>query len=95
MKLNEAKQLLKENGYILNESDGWDLEAAGIEGLDEVMEQTDSLLYELRNCIRGAYTEAENWAELGEYIKNLAADWENIGEVMIELNDKLPTEDDE
>ena len=86
---------LKESTQLINESDGWDLEAAGIEGLDEVMEQTDSLLYELRNCVRGAYTEAENWAELGEYIKNLAADWENIGEVMIELNDELPTEDDE
>lgn len=92
MQLDEAKSLLKENGYILNESNGWDLDVADIEDMSSVIEDTESLIYELKNCRRGVYTEASDWAELGEYIKKLAERWENVGDIMIDNNDSLPEE---
>ncbi len=93
MQLDEATEILNKNGYILNESDGWDLNAADIEDMSSVIEDTEALIYELKNCRRGVYTEASDWAELGEYIKELAGRWEKVGDIMIDNNDNLPEED--
>lgn len=93
MDLKEAKEILNEKGYTLNESDGVDLDTADIEDMSSVIEDTEALIYELKSCRRGVYTDASDWAELGEYIKELAERWENVGNIMIDNNDRLPEEE--
>ena len=88
-----AKDILESASYTLNESDGWDLDTADIEDMSSVIDDTEALIYELKSCRRGVYTDASDWAELGEYIKELAERWENVGNIMIDNNDSLPEED--
>lgn len=96
MKLEEAKQILNENGYLLNESSGWNIEEADIDGLDSAISNVQSLIYELKNCVRGANTDCQDWKELGEWIKeNIVEPFTEAANVMIEYNDNLPSGEDE
>jgi hypothetical protein len=53
-----------------DEDDGWDEET--IELLSDIMEDGESLYYELKNCKRGTYTNCTDHASLGEYLKEYA-----------------------
>ncbi len=69
--------------------DGW----AGwedITDLEPAIEKIEQLAYELRSCVRGAYTRCNTWGELSEYIKGLASDLEAAGD-----NASYMKEDDE
>ena len=43
-----------------------------IETLDPILSEIASLDYEVKNCVRGAYTNCKTSNELGDYINNLA-----------------------
>jgi len=69
------------------ESDGW----AGWEDvtdLESTIDKIEQLAYELRSCVRGAYTRCNTWAELSEYIKSLASDLEAAGDNVSWKNDE-------
>ena len=53
-----------------DDGDGWDEET--IELLSDIMEDGESLYYELKNCKRGTYTNCTDRASLGEYLKEYA-----------------------
>jgi hypothetical protein len=52
------------------DDDGWDEET--IELLSDIMEDGESLYYELKNCKRGTYTNCTDRTALGEYLKEYA-----------------------
>ena len=62
---------------LYEESDGWDLE--GFDELNEVLSNISRLKYELDNTVRGAYTGCKTYAQLGEYIIELARALEDAG----------------
>jgi hypothetical protein len=57
----------------LNESagDGWDENE--LYDLIEVLDDIYNLSYEVKNCVRGAYTNANTYEELADHIEDLAA----------------------
>ena len=63
-----AKQVKK----ALNESagDGWDLD--GLDSLDEAFSNIESFMYEVRNCVRGAYTNCYTYADLADELRSIA-----------------------
>lgn len=58
--------------------DGWE----EVEGLEDSIEGIEKLAYELRHCIRGAYTHCKDWKALALYIKGLAANLDDAAELM-------------
>lgn len=67
-------------------TDGWNLEEK-MSGLESVLDDIDRLTYELRNCVRGCYTGCHTYAELGEYIQDLAERLKNEGEDIAEMEE--------
>lgn len=63
-----AKQVKK----ALNESagDGWDL--GDLDQLEEAFNEIERFMYEVRNCVRGAYSDCYTYAELAEKLRNIA-----------------------
>jgi len=60
---------------IITESfgdDGWNDDVK--ETLNEVISNLESFIYEIKNCVKGAYTNAKTHAALADYIRNLAED---------------------
>lgn len=49
--------------------DGWSENVR--DDLEESFSNLESLMYEVRNCVRGCYTNSETNAELAEYIRGL------------------------
>ena len=60
------------------ENNGW-ADWKGVPGLEAAIGKVEQLAYELRSCVRGAYTGCKTWGELSEYIKGLASDLEYAG----------------
>ena len=62
----------KEVKKALNESagDGWDLE--GLDQLEEAFGEIESFMYEVRNCVRGAYTGCYTYEDLAEKLRNIS-----------------------
>lgn len=71
-------KLLKEEVDI---NDGWNLDEEDLEY--GVIGDIESLAYEIRNCVRGSYSGAHTYRELGHYIKKLAEDLDNFGDELI------------
>lgn len=65
---------------------GWD--AKYLREVLNVMTDIDKTQYELRNCVRACYTEAERYDELQEHLKNL-------GERLIEAAENIQSDADE
>ena len=63
-----AKQVKK----VLNEStgDGWDL--GDLDQLEEAFNEIERFMYEVRNCVRGAYSNCYTYADLAEKLRNIA-----------------------
>lgn len=55
---------------------GWD----DVADLEPTLDKIEQLTYELRSCVRGAYTGCNTWSELSDYIKGLASDLEAAGD---------------
>lgn len=65
--------------YTFDESeDGWGEDVESI--LSPVFARAEDLMYEVRNTIRGAYTDCEIVEDLAEYIRNLASEFEEAAD---------------
>ena len=51
--------------------EGWKL-AGHVWPVDEVFEELEGLMYEVRNCVRGSYTGCKTYPELADYMRKLA-----------------------
>lgn len=69
--------------------DGWNLDK--LENVLDVLDEIYNLTYEIRNCRRGVYTEAETYGELGNYIAQLA---ERLGTEAEDIKN-LPEDEEE
>lgn len=56
------------------DEDGWGTEVRSI--LDLSFAHAEALMYEIRNTIRGAYTDCKTVEELAEFIRELASEFE-------------------
>ena len=56
----------------LNESagDGWDL--GDLSSLEEAFDKMESFMYEVRNCVRGAYTNCYTYVDLADELRSIA-----------------------
>lgn len=74
-------------------NDGWDIEAIHETCYSaDVADTFDSLRkldYELNNCVRGAYTNAKTYKELGKYIVSLSKNLADIGNDIINHEEDL------
>lgn len=74
-------------------NDGWDIEAIHDTCYSaDVVDTFDDLRkldYELNNCVRGAYTRAKTYKELGEYIVSLGENLINIGNDIVNNEEDL------
>lgn len=67
-------------------NDGWNLEEK-MPYLESILEDIERATYELRNCVRGCSTGCHTYAELGEYIQDLAERLKNEGEDIAEMEE--------
>ena len=67
------KESLAESKY-----DGWDEEFKD----EPVLGNLETFIYEIRNTIKGAYTGAETYQELADYIERLAEDLEDFADAV-------------
>lgn len=58
------------------EEDGWRDDI--VELCDELTYQFDGFAYELKNCVRGSFTDANTPDELANYLENLKAEIESV-----------------
>lgn len=89
------------NGYItesyhpINESrDGWDDDDDDLYELMEVLSDIYNLQYELKTCVRGAYTNCETFAELGMHIQQLGERLMEQGEYLSRKPEPIDDEED-
>lgn len=66
--------------------DGWNEDKLS-EVLD-VCDEIQSLAYEIRCCVRGAYTGCNTYADLAEHIKQLASKLSTEGEGVADFEDE-------
>lgn len=59
-----------------DEEDGWKNDI--VELCDELTYQFDGFAYELKNCVRGSFTDANTPDELANYLENLKAEIESV-----------------
>ena len=58
------------------ENDGW---SEDVENLcDELTYQFDGFAYEIKNCVKGSFTNATNPSELADYLENLKSEIDNV-----------------
>lgn len=72
-------------------NDGWELEDTE-SGLLDVIGDLERVAYELKNCIRGAYTRCTTYKELSMYLKKRAEELDYEADALLSLDDSL-TED--
>lgn len=70
--------------------DGWSENVR--DDLEESFSNLESLMYEVRNCVRGCYTNSETNAELAEYIRGLAEELKSAAD-MVEDEPDEPEEE--
>ena len=85
----DKKVDLDESKKLNESSDGWD--ESKLYDLSEILDEIYNLQYEVKNTIRGAYTDAHTYEELGYYVHNLGSNLMNIGDEIMEMEE----EDDE
>lgn len=67
--------------YTFDEfEDGWGEDVEGI--LTPVFAKTEKLMYEVRNAVRGSYTDCETVEDLADFIRNLADEFESAANEM-------------
>ena len=73
--------------------DGWSDEVKDC--LEDVFTNLEQLMYEVRNCVRGAYTHANTNEELAEHIQSLAEELGSVAECLNDCEDNSTLEEDE
>ena len=86
-----AKQVKK----ALNESagDGWDLE--DFDQLEEAFSEIENFMYEVRNCVRGAYTGCYTYEELAEKLRNISDSLSMAADKIENTPEPEPEEDED
>lgn len=74
-------KIVESSGKKSESREGWD-DWEEIEGLEDALHNIEDLAYELRHCIRGAYTHCKDWKPLALYIKGLASNLDDAAELM-------------
>lgn len=69
-------------------NDGWELEDTE-SGLLDVINDLERVAYELKNCIRGAYTKCTTYKELAIYLKNKAEELDYEADALMSLDESL------
>lgn len=62
----------------MDEMDGWSEEVRDC--LEDVFSDLEQLMYEVRNCVRGAYTHANTNEELADHIRELADELSSVAD---------------
>ena len=62
----------------MDEMDGWSEEVRDC--LEDVFSDLERLMYEVRNCVRGCYTNANTNEELAEYVQSLAGELGSVAD---------------
>ena len=73
--------------------DGWSDEVRDC--LEDTFAGLEQLVYEVRNCVRGAYTGANTNEELADHIRELAEALSSSAEYLCECEDNSALEEDE
>lgn len=74
-------------------SDGWDTNK--LDELVSFLDELDRLSYEVRNCVKGAYSNCKTYSELGNYISNLGMQLSEVGDEVAEMEEDSEEEYDE
>lgn len=67
--------------------DGWSEEVRDC--LEDVFSDLEHLMYEVRNCVRGCYTNAKTNEELAEHIQSLADELSSVADDLPNYGDDL------
>lgn len=72
--------------------DGWSEEVRDC--LEDVFLDLEQLMYEVRNCVRGCYTNANTNEELADYVAGLADRLASVADDLPNCEDSSSFEDD-
>ena len=81
----EMKKMKLSEELFTEDSDGWDIVHTQF---NQVLDRINDLDYEVKNCIKGAYTNCYSYEELGEYIRQLGMDLMDSADEISELSDE-------
>lgn len=88
-----AKQMhLDESLFVEAYNDGWD-KVSELDSYEDVKEDCQRLIYEIDNTVKGAYTRANTYSELGQYIKRVAEELSDFGDDVMNLSEDDDSED--
>ena len=73
--------------------DGWSEEVRDC--LEDTFADLEQLMYEVRNCVRGAYTRANTNEELADYVAELADKLASVADDLPNCEDNSTLEEDE
>lgn len=76
--IEDKKEVIKEERDPSISSDGWNKEYFDDIGLNNFLDETASLKYEIDGCIRGSYTSCKTRDELEQYLIGLSVDLNDI-----------------
>ena len=86
------KKVVDESKNLNESSDGWD--ESKLYDLSEILDEIYNLQYEVKNTIRGAYTNAHTYEELGYYVHNLGSNLMDIGDEIMEMEEEDEEDED-
>ena len=73
--------------------DGWSEEVRDC--LEDTFADLEQLMYEVRNCVRGAYTRANTNEELADYVAELVDKLASVADDLPNCEDNSTLEEDE
>lgn len=85
-------RVLGESKELNESSDGWD--ESKLYDLSEILDEIYNLQYEVQNTVRGAYTNAHTYEELGYYVHNLGSNLMDIGDEIMEMEEEDEEDED-
>ena len=88
----DKKADLDESKRLNESSDGWD--ESKLDELSEILDEIYNLQYEVQNTVRGAYTNAHTYEELGYYVHNLGSNLMDVGDEIMEMEEEDEEDED-
>lgn len=85
-------KVIDESKELNESSDGWD--ESKLYDLSEILDEIYNLQYEVQNTVRGAYTNAYTYEELGYYVHNLGSNLMDIGDEIMEMEEEDEEDED-
>lgn len=88
----DSKVVMGESKKLNESSDGWD--ESKLYDLSEILDEIYNLQYEVQNTVRGAYTNAHTYEELGYYVRNLGSNLMDVGDEIMEMEEEDEEDED-